>query len=366
MANKFQTGFDQPLLCCMYVDRRLSGIQAVQTLSRLNRCSPGKETTYVVDFANEPNDILNAFKAYYQTAELAEATDPNLILSLKAKLDSQNHYDEFEVDRVVKVLLAPDSKQSELIGALEPIAQRLMHAFKEARLAKRNAEDAGEPDGINKAKDELDALTLFRSDLGTYVRFYTFLCQIFDYGNTTLEKRALFFKRLLPLLEFEREIPTVDLSKVVLTHHTLRNKGERRLDLSQGEAEKLAGLAPGGGSVQDKEKALLAEIIARLNDLFTGDLTDADEVTYVCSVIRGKLLDSPTLQQQASANSKEQFGASPDLGSALMDAIISALDAHQAMSSQALNSAATRDGIKDVLINKTGLYEELRQRAAAA
>ena len=366
VANKFQTGFDQPLLCGMYVDRRLSGIQAVQTLSRLNRCSPGKETTYVVDFANEPNDILNAFKAYYETAELAEATDPNLILSLKAKLDSQNHYDEFEVDRVVKVLLSPGSKQSELIGALEPIAQRLMHAFKEARLAKRNAEDAGEPDGINKAKDELDALTLFRSDLGTYVRFYTFLCQIFDYGNTTLEKRALFFKRLLPLLEFEREIPTVDLSKVVLTHHTLRNKGERRLDLSQGDAEKLAGLAPGGGSVQDKEKALLAEIIARLNDLFTGDLTDADEVTYVCSVIRGKLLDSPTLQQQASANSKEQFGASPDLGSALMDAIISALDAHQAMSSQALNSAATRDGIKDVLINKTGLYEELRQRAAAA
>ena len=118
--------------------------------------------------------------------------------------------------------------------------------------------------------------------------------------------------------------------------------------------------------MQDKEKALLAEIIARLNDLFTGDLTDADEVTYVCSVIRGKLLDSPTLQQQASANSKEQFGASPDLGSALMDAIISALDAHQAMSSQALNSADTRDGIKDVLINKTGLYEELRQRAAAA
>ena len=366
VANKFQTGFDQPLLCGMYVDRRLSGIQAVQTLSRLNHCSPGKETTYVVDFANEPNDILNAFKAYYETAELAEATDPNLILSLKAKLDSQNHYDEFEVDRVVKVLLSPGSKQSELIGALEPIAQRLMHAFKEARLAKRNAEDAGEPDGINKAKDELDALTLFRSDLGTYVRFYTFLCQIFDYGNTTLEKRALFFKRLLPLLEFEREIPTVDLSKVVLTHHTLRNKGERRLDLSQGDAEKLAGLAPGGGSVQDKEKALLAEIIARLNDLFTGDLTDADEVTYVCSVIRGKLLDSPTLQQQASANSKEQFGASPDLGSALMDAIISALDAHQAMSSQALNSADTRDGIKDVLINKTGLYEELRQRAAAA
>jgi type I restriction enzyme, R subunit len=199
VANKFQTGFDQPLLCGMYVDRRLSGIQAVQTLSRLNRCHPGKTTTYVVDFANEPDDILAAFKAYYETAELAEATDPQLILNLKAKLDSQGHYDEFEIERVVKVLLDSNAKQSQLIGALEPIAQRLMNAYREARQARRHAEEINDPDAAKAAKDELDALTLFRSDMGTYVRFYTFLCQIFDYGNTALEKRAMLFKRLLPL-----------------------------------------------------------------------------------------------------------------------------------------------------------------------
>ena len=366
VANKFQTGFDQPLLCGMYVDRRLSGIQAVQTLSRLNRCHPGKTTTYVVDFANEPDDILASFKAYYETAELAEATDPQLILNLKAKLDSQGHYDEFEIDRVVKVLLDPNGKQSELIGALEPIAQRLMHAYKEARQAKRHAEEINAPDAAKAAKDELDALTLFRSDMGTYVRIYTFLCQIFDYGNTALEKRAMVFKRLLPLLEFEREIPTVDLSKVVLTHHTLRNKGQKKLDLAQGESVLLTGLAPGGGSVQDKDKALLSEIIAKLNDLFTGDLTEEDKVTYVRAVIRGKLLESTTLQQQAAANSKEQFGSSPDLGTALMDAIITALDAHQTMSSQALGSESIRNGMKDVLLNQTGLYEELRERAGAS
>jgi len=106
----------------------------------------------------------------------------------------------------------------------------------------------------------------------------------------------MFFKRLLPLLEFERENPTVDLSKVVLTHHTLRNKGERNLDLSKGEAELLAGLAPGAASVQDKEKAMLAEIIAKLNDLFTDDLTDDDKVGYVGTVIRNQLLESKTLQ----------------------------------------------------------------------
>jgi len=122
-------------------------------------------------------------------------------------------------------------------------------------------------------------------------------------------------------------------------------------------------LNPGEGSVQDKEKALLSEIIAKLNDLFTGDLSEADKVIYVRSVIRGKLLESTTLQQQASANSKEQFGASPDLGTALMDAIISALDAHQAMSSQALGSESIRNGMKDILLNQTGLFEELRERA---
>ncbi len=366
VANKFQTGFDQPLLCGMYVDRRLAGIQAVQTLSRLNRCHPGKDTTYVVDFVNEPDDILTAFKTYYASAELAEATDPNLILDLKTKLDAQGHYDEFEIERVVKVLLdaihTGRAKQSQLIGALEPVAQRLMTLHKQARLAYRQAEAINDTDALKRAKEELDALTLFRSDMGTYVRFYTFLCQIFDYANTGLEKRALFYKTLLPLLEFEREIDTVDLAKVVLSRYHLRDLGQRDLPLGEGESTAIPGLAPGGGGVQDKQKAQLAEIIAKLNDLFSGELSDNDKVTYVRAVIRGRLLQSPTLRQQAAANSKEQFANSPDFGKELLDAIIGALDVHQAMSSQALNSAQVRDGLKDVLLNQTNLYEDLRDQ----
>jgi len=357
VANKFQTGFDQPLLCGMYVDRRLDGIQAVQTLSRLNRCHPGKDTTFVVDFVNEPDAILAAFKTYYATAELAEATDPNLILDLKTKLDAQGHYDEF--------------RQSQLMGAIEPVAQRLMTLYKEARLAYRHAEEINDADAQKRAKDELDALSLFRSDMGTYGRFYTFLSQIFNYANTGLEKRAMFYKALLPLLEFEREINTVDLSKVMLTHYHLRELGKRDLDLRQGENPAIPSMAPGGGGVQDKDKVELAEIITKLNDLFSGELTDSDKVIYVRSVIRSRLLQSETLRQQAAANSKEQFANSPDFGSELMDAIIGALDAHQTMSSQALNtmssqalnSPTVRDGIKDVLLNHTNLWEDLRDQA---
>jgi type I restriction enzyme R subunit len=368
VANKFQTGFDQPLLCGMYIDRRLDGIQAVQTLSRLNRCHPGKDTTYVVDFVNEPDAILAAFKTYYATAELAEATDPNLILDLKTKLDAQGHYDEFEIERVVKVLLeathSDKVRQKHLFGAIEPVAQRLMMLHKQARLAYRQAEEINDVEASKRAKDELDALMLFRSDMGTYGRFYTFLAQIFDYANTGLEKRAMFYKTLQPLLEFEREINTVDLSKVVLTHHHIRDLGTKKLDLQQGNSMAIPGMAPGGGGVQDKDKVELAEIIAKLNDLFSGELSDNDKVTYVRAVIRGKLMESTTLRQQAAANSKEQFANSPDFATELMEAIMGALDAHQAMSSQALNSAEVRDGIKTILLNHTNLYEDLRDQSS--
>src|SRR5262249_48221516 len=126
-ANKFQTGFDQPLLCGMYVDKRLAGIQAVQTLSRLNRAYSGpfgeKSTTYVLDFIDSNSEaVLEAFKTYYASAELEAATDPNLVFNLRTKLDGAGHYDEFEVNRVVNVELNPKAKQSDLVAALEPVA----------------------------------------------------------------------------------------------------------------------------------------------------------------------------------------------------------------------------------------------------
>src|SRR5690606_18597283 len=133
VANKFQTGFDQPLLCGMYIDRRLAGIQAVQTLSRLNRAHPGKDTTYVLDFVNSSEDILKAFLTYYETASLANVTDPNLVYDLRAKLDAHGHYDEFEVHRVVKVELDPASKQGDLVAAIMPVADRLLRSYRDAQ-----------------------------------------------------------------------------------------------------------------------------------------------------------------------------------------------------------------------------------------
>lgn len=366
VANKFQTGFDQPLLCGMYVDKMLGGIQAVQTLSRLNRAHPGKDTTYILDFVNDAAEILKAFKTYYETAELEATTDPHQVYDLRAKLDASGHYDDFEVDRVAKVDLDPQGTQKQLDAAIAPVADRLLKRYKAAQAEKVAAEEMNDGKAAQAGQDTIEALALFKNDMGAYVRLYAFLSQIFDYGNTDIEKRFLFFKRLLPLLDFGRERDTVDLSKVVLTHHTLKNQGKQPLSLSQNGTYQLAPMdAVGSGSVQNKQQAYLAEIIQKVNGLFEGELSDDDQLVYVNGAIKGKLLENDTLVQQAASNSKEQFANSPDLKDALLHAIMDALDAHTTMSTQALGSERVRAGLKDVLLGPAQLYESLRFKSSA-
>ncbi|HEY4301083.1 MAG TPA: DEAD/DEAH box helicase family protein [Candidatus Didemnitutus sp.] len=366
VANKFQTGFDQPLLCGMYVDKRLAGIQAVQTLSRLNRAHPGKDTTYVLDFVNFADDVLAAFKTYYETAELSTTTDPNLVFNLRAKLDTAGHYDDGEVERVVAVELNPTAKQSELIAAITPVEDRLMKRYRAAQEALKMAKEKKDGAAATAAQEEMNALILFKSDMGAFLRIYTFLSQIFDYGNTAIEKRAIFYRRLIPLLEFGRERQEIDLSKVVLTHHNLRNLGKRPMPLSEGDPPKLDPITEAGsGSVQEKEKAYIAELIVKLNELFGADTTEQDQLVYVNHVIKGKLMESVTLRQQAANNTKEQFASSPDLDSELTNAIVDALDAHNSMSMVALNSPAVRHGLKEILLNNVRLWESLREKVGS-
>lgn len=364
VANKFQTGFDQPLLCGMYVDRRLAGIQAVQTLSRLNRAHPGKDTTYVLDFVNSSEEILDAFRVYYDTAELETTTDPDLVFNLRQKLDAAGYYDDFEVDRVASVEMNPKAKQSDLIAAIEPVAERLLNRFKAAQARFAAGKEKSDDTSVSEAQDEMNALILFRSDMGAYSRLYSFLSQIFDYGSTAIEKRFLFYKRLIPLLEFGRQREGVDTSKLVLTHHSLKDKGQRRLDVDERDPTKLQPITEaGGGSVQEKEKARLAEIIDRVNDLFGTETTDGDKVSYI-NTIRDKLMESDELATQAMNNEKARFANSPTLSKEITDAIIDAFAAHSALSKRALDSASVRDGLKDILLGPAGLWESLRERGA--
>ena len=201
--------------------------------------------------------------------------------------------------------------------------------------------------------------------MGAFLRLYTFLSQIFDYGNTAIEKRAIFYQAaaaaagVRPRARGDRPLEGgPDPPQHLKTRASARCRSARARSPS---CEPLT--EAGSGSVQEKEKALLAEIIAKVNDLFEGDLTDEDKLVYVNNVIKGKLLESETLVEQATNNTKEQFANSPDLTTELLNAIMDALAAHTAMSTQALNSERVREGLKDVLLGPAQLYEALRERS---
>jgi len=360
VANKFQTGFDEPLLCGMYIHKRLQGIAAVQTLSRLNRAHPGKDTTYILDFVNTPEDILSAFRTYYETAELQGVTDPNQIYELRVKLDSQGWYSDADVDAVARLVVKGGS-QSALDKVLVPVANQILQSYREARGRLLQAEPNSE--AYQREKDVLDALKLFKKDLGSYVRLYGFLSQIFSYGNTALEKRAIFYRLLERLLTFDRELETIDLSALELTHHTLKAMQAPKMTLAQGE-----GLYPtqtGGGEVRDRHKESLDAILQAINAVFAGEIDPQDKLIYVNNVIKGKLLDCELLVQQAIHSTKEQFADSPDLDRLLQDAVMDALASFTEMSKQALQSAQTLKELKEVLLGPAGLYEALRKRGEA-
>jgi type I restriction enzyme, R subunit len=267
---------------------------------------------------------------------------------------------------VVNVILNPKAKQSQLETAITPVADRLLKQFAAAKVAYNEAVAVKDDKAAQSAKDTMDALVLFRSDLATYLRAYTFLSQIFDYGNTDFEKRAIFFKCLIRLLKFGREREGVDLSQVTLTHHTLKNRGKKNLNLSDEDAPKLLPITEAGsGSVQEKEKARLSEIITKLNEIYGTETTDGDQLSHA-TTLNEKILESSTLQQQAANNSKEQFANSPDLTNEIMNAIIDAMDVQAELSTRALNSAEIRESLKGLMLNQLGLYEKLKSRAVGA
>ncbi len=339
VANKFQTGFDQPLLVAMYVDKKLAGVSAVQTLSRLNRTYPGKQDTYVIDFANDPAEILAAFRTYYRTAQLAGVSDPNLIHDLQAKLDAQGIYLPEEVDGFIEAYFKKGTQQA-LQARIGPAVQRFRVRYTEAEAA--------------KDKKAIEVLDLFRKDLSGFVRAYDFLSQIVDYGDSDLEKRSIFFKHLAPLIAEQARHEEIDLSAVLMTHYNLRDLGKRKLGLGDRNEDDTA-LKPmtdaGSRVPQDPKQALLSEIVGKMNDLFEGEeLTDADRINFV-NHIAGKMMESEMLAQQASANKKAQFGESPDFMNAFDDAVMAAYENHKNMSEQVMGKGHVKKAMAAMLLD---------------
>ncbi len=307
VAEKFQTGFDQPRLVAMYVDKKLGGVQAVQTLSRLNRTHPGKDKTFVLDFVNDPQEVLDAFLPYYRKATLTATTDPNLIYDLVAKLDSSSIYDMAEVEQAFDAALTGGlNVNSKVSAATAPAVDRFQKRWVAAVL--------------DDDKDEQDELRLFKADVGNFVKFYDFISQARNLEDTDLPRRHYFFRRILPQLSTATILEPVDISDVSLVGYKISAGETVKLNLEQG-----SGLDPitaiGSGAIHEKHRSALEEIIQKVNERL-GDKYGVGVIDLQMNHIVGKLALDSDLSGQALVNTAQQFAESPALPKAFTKALL--------------------------------------------
>lgn len=287
VANKYQTGFDQPLLCAMYVDKRLDGVQAVQTLSRLNRKIPGKEEPFVLDFVNESEDIYGAFKPYYDATSLQEGSDPQQLEMLKHELDATQVYFWSEVEAFASVFYKPVARQ---------VAQD--HAGMQLHL--QPAVDRF------KAIDDEVKRSEFREKLKGYVNIYSYMSQIMPYADQALEMLYSFGRFLLPYLPLDRESERVKIGdEVGLQYYRLERIFSGAITLRDGEPEGVKSPTDVGTGKAKEEKALLSEIINVLNERFGTNFTDEDRFFF--EQIREKAAANDQIVKLRRANPFDKF-----------------------------------------------------------
>ncbi len=369
VANKFQTGFDQPKLCAMYVDKKLGGVECVQTLSRLNRTYPGKldSGTFVLDFFNEPEEILNSFQPYYQTAELADVSDPDLIFDLFDKLRAAGIFLWQEVEQFCEAFFQKSKSNAAISNICKPAKERWKVRYKSAITAYRQAKDlfertkkntdtvlvANAENSFKECKKEKDALEIFKKDLGTFVRFYEFMSQIVDYDNKELEKLSLYARNLRPMLsESIIDEDDIDLNSVILSHYRLSEIRRQDLKLKKDKGENK--LEPGDGlgtaKAKDIKEEFISQIINRLNELFiTDQLTNKDLVNYAYT-IRDKISENKQVMMQIANNSPEQAMLG-DFPKAIDDAVMDSSEAHQNQMMQLLSDPSKAAGFARVVFD---------------
>ncbi|MFD9749336.1 type I restriction endonuclease subunit R [[Kitasatospora] papulosa] len=313
VAEKFQTGFDQPLLCAMYVDKQLPDVHAVQTLSRLNRTyrapsGEAKDQTFVLDFVNNPADVQSAFLQYYTEAHVETASDPNLVHQLATKLAQPGIYTRADVERYAEAWWG-QQRHSALAAAIAPARDEFANRWTDAT-------DRDDSEVLNE-------LRTFRKDCGSYVRLYDFMSQVVDYATTDLEKLAEFLRQLVRLLAVDDPHADVDLSGIVLKRVRHIDQGKAAIALSgDHETPGLRGITGIGTAVaRDSQQVLLSEVIAKINSLFGGEFADPQIGGFVTAAA-GMAEEDPLIAEQIDNNAQDQFLISPDLREALTDAAV--------------------------------------------
>ena len=355
VADKFQTGFDQPKLVAMYVDKKIANdVEIVQTFSRLNRTAPGKDETFIIDFVNSPENVKLAFAKYDDGALIEEAQDLNVVYDIKKPLDAHGLYEAKDLEAFKQarfktlrdITQAQEPQHKALYAATERPTRLYNQKLKMLRdaiatwefayeKARANKDEAGMKSADHQRKDvaeQVAALIGFKSGLSRFCRTYAYIAQLIDFGDPELENFATFAKLLEKRLD---GVPAdrVDLKGLVLSGFDIKTRMEGTGD--DPEKPKLKPVGPGGSGKAD-EPDYLKEIIDRLNRLF-GDATPLhDQATFV-NHIASIAKESDVVMAQVENNSREQ-ALKGNLPGAVQQGVVRALSSHQKLATQVLKA----------------------------
>ncbi len=289
VAEKYQTGFDQPLLHTMFVDKRLAGIQAVQTLSRLNRTHPLKNDTFVLDFVNDPGEIQEAFRQYYEGSVMGEEVDPDKLYAVKAELDSSGIYTQPEVDGFSRLFFAPKRRQS-------PADHRNMNAILDQAVGRfQQLQD-----------DKEEEAELWRGKSQAFRNLYSFLSQVIPYQDSDLEKLFTYLRYLALKLPKRKSGPAYQFDEEVeLDYYRLQKISEGSINLREGDIRPLDGPREVGTGMVHEENIPLSRLIDLINERFGSELTEADQLFF--DQIAEAASQNESLRKAAEVNSLEKF-----------------------------------------------------------
>jgi type I restriction enzyme R subunit len=338
VADKYQTGFDQPLLHTMYVDKKLSGVKAVQTLSRLNRTYPGKEDTFILDFVNDRETILSSFQPYYEVTTVKEETDINHLYDLKARLDQFQVYWPEEIEGLANVYFNPESKLNNAKN------QKYLYAFTDPAVDRYRAiPEEG-------SKDE------FKKGLRSWTNLYAFLSQIMPFIDAEFEKFYAYARLLqtrLPKRDITEALHLDD--EVALEYYRLQKIKDGAIELVKGEDGELSGTSEAGLKRAKEEEALLSEIINVLNDRFGTEFTEADKLFF--DQIEEELLLDETLKAQAKVNKLDTFKFA--FNDKFIDKLIGRMDQNQEIFEKILEDKVFGDLVKELMMKK--IYKKMNE-----
>jgi type I restriction enzyme R subunit len=339
VAEKYQTGFDQPLLHTMYVDKRLSGIQAVQTLSRLNRTHSGKEDTFVLDFINEPEEILAAFQPYYEQTLIGERADPKQLYELQAKLEAQQVYYIKEVEEFSKVFYTPKRHQTtadhaRMNACIDPAVSRYRELEEEDR-------------------EE------FRETLVAYRNLYAFLSQIILFQDSDLEKLYSYIRFLLTKLPRGDRGPVYNFDDdVALKFYRLQKISEGSINLEPGKQEPVSGPTAVGTGMARGEEIELSKLIDILNERFGTEFKPGDQL-FFDSICEDAVADT-NLRQAAIANTMENFGYV--FRKALEGLFIDRMEQNEEITAKFMNEKDFQNAVTKHLLEQ--VYVQIREEDA--